>query len=200
MYYPAAILLSVVDAEGEMQVTEIAPVVHNLDVLDPRARQLTHSILRAVPKAHINAVVVFSLFVLLPCGERGNRVRLHERVVAIVLARRIVVFIVGGEGKKKHSTVFVLGIVYPCRHELNLLAVGIFIVVDNAPAKEIHGLQTALVEIIDIDTPGTELHLNLTADGADNEVSVSVLGIEQLVDGVIASVLPFPSGITLVRL
>ena len=127
--YAAAVLLSVVDAQGEMEVAEIAPIVAYLYVLDPRARQLAHRVLRAVPESHINAVVVFSLFVLLPCGERGNGVCLHERVVAVVLARRVVVFIVSGEGEKKHPTVFFLGIVYPCRNKLNLLAVGFFIVI-----------------------------------------------------------------------
>ena len=121
-------------------------------------------------------------------------------MVFIVLARRIVVFIVAGEGKKRHSTVFVFGIVYPRRNKFNLLFVGIFIVVDDATAKEIDRLQTALVEVIDIDMPGSYFHLNLTADGSDNEVSVAVLGIKQLVDVVVASMLPFPSGITLIRI
>ena len=69
MYYPAAILLSVVDAQGEMNVHEIAPVLRNLDVLDIGVRELAVRHLRTVPPAHINTVVVFSFLVALTSGE-----------------------------------------------------------------------------------------------------------------------------------
>lgn len=76
---------------------------------------------------------------------------LLKRMVFVVLARGVGVFIVAGEGKEKHTTVFLLGIVYPCRNKLNLHLFGVLVLADDATAKEIDRLQTALVAIIDID-------------------------------------------------
>lgn len=116
-------------------------------------------------------------------------------MIAIVLARRIVVFIVAGEREEQHTTVFLLGIVYPCRNKLNLYLLGVLAIVHDTTAKEIDGLQTAGILIVNVDTACVPLYNLLTADGTDYEVSVAVGGIEQLVDAVVAVVLTVPSAI-----
>ena len=78
-----------------MNISEVTPVVGYRDVLDIGIREMVaNKMVGSIEPTDINAVVVFSLFLLLPCGERGNRVRLHKRVVTVVLARCVVVFIV----------------------------------------------------------------------------------------------------------
>ena len=107
---------------------------------------------------------------------------LLKRMILVVLARGVGVFIVAGEGKEKHSTVFFLGIVYPGRNELNLHLLGVLVLADDAATKEIDRLQTALVAIVDIDNVAPPFNYLLTADRPDNEVCVAVGGIEKLVD------------------
>ncbi len=73
--YAAAVGKGVVDAQGEVQEVEVAPVLAYVYVVNPRIRELAAGVLRAVPKAHINAVVVFGFLLFFPCFESGKRVR-----------------------------------------------------------------------------------------------------------------------------
>ncbi len=144
--YLTALKFAVIDTEGEVGVTEIAPIVGYHNILDIGIREPRSLIVvGAIIPAHINSVVVFSLFLFLPCFERRNRPGLHKGVVAVVLARSVVVFIISGESKEKHTTVFILGVINPRRDKLNLHFVCIFIITDNLTSKEIDRLQTALI-------------------------------------------------------
>ena len=63
--------LSVVDAQGEMGVAEIAPVVGDNDVLDIRIWQVASLIVvGTIVPADINAVVILGFLLLLPGFER----------------------------------------------------------------------------------------------------------------------------------
>jgi len=79
----AAVCQGVVDAQGEMQEVEVAPVLAYVYVVPPRIRQLAARVLRAIPKAHIYAVVVFGSLLFLPCFERLEQVSLHKGVTAL---------------------------------------------------------------------------------------------------------------------
>ena len=57
--------------------------------------------------------------------------RFLKRMVVVVLARRVGVLVVAGEGKEKHTTVLVLGIVHPCRNKLNLHLLGVLVLADD---------------------------------------------------------------------
>ena len=75
-----------VDAQGEMNVDEIAPVLGNLDVLDIRMREFAVLRLRSVPPPHIDAVVILRFLVTLTGGEKLQGVGLIEGVVDFLLA------------------------------------------------------------------------------------------------------------------
>ena len=88
---------------------------------------------------------------------------LLKRMILVVLARGVGVFIVAGEGKGKHSTVFFprYRLSRPERTHLHLL--GVLVLADDAATKEIDRLQTALVAIVDIDNVAPTIQL--PADG-----------------------------------
>ena len=95
-----------------MGVAEIAPVIGDNDVLDIWIWQVASLIvIGAIVPADIDAVVIFGFLLLLPGFKRRNSMSLLKRMVAIVLARGVGVFIVAGERKEKHTTVFFLGLV-----------------------------------------------------------------------------------------
>ncbi len=138
--------LPVVDAQGEMSVAEIAPVIGDYDVLDIRVWQMPSLIvIGTIVPADVDAVVVFGFLLLFPGFKRRDGMSFLKRMVFVVFARGVGVFIVAGEGKEKHTTVFLLGIVHPCRNKLNLHLLGILVLTDDATSKEIDRLQTAFI-------------------------------------------------------
>lgn len=178
-----------IDAQGEVDIVKIAPVLGNLDVLDIGVRQFSIRTLRAVPPADINAVVILGLFIALPGGERLKGVRLIKGVVDFLLAlvrvaaprrARAVVLVVAGEGKEQTTPVLVLGLVHPRRYELNLYLVGIFIDADDAAPEKIDRAQLHLI-LVSVRHKASALLYKSFRERAHDEVGIDIFGIEQLV-------------------
>ena len=118
--------------------------------------------------------------------------RLAERIGVLILSGGSVVLVKSAEREEKHLAV------NPCRNELNLLLVGIFIVIDNASAKEIDRLQNTLVVENDAHTTTHRSYpCNRARHRSDDEVSIAIGGIEQLIDRGITVVLTVPITIAL---
>ena len=101
MDYLATPDLSVVDAQGEMSVAEIAPVIGDYDVFDIRIRQTASLIvIGAIVPANIDAVVIFRFLLFLPGFKRRDGMSLLKRMVVVVLARGVGVLVIAGEGTK----------------------------------------------------------------------------------------------------
>lgn len=70
MEHFAAACPLVVDAQGEVDVCEVAPIIGNGDVLDIRVRQsVADKVIGAVIPANINAVVILRFLLFLPAAS-----------------------------------------------------------------------------------------------------------------------------------
>ena len=121
-----------------MEVAEIAPIIGDFNVLHLRIRELPPGILRPIPKADIDAVVILGFLLFLPCFEALYGVGLHEWIVALVLPCAVVL-VVAGEREEQYFAVLFLRVVDARRNKLYFDMVGVLgVVYDAASEKVLH--------------------------------------------------------------
>ncbi len=106
MEHFAAACEAVVDAQGEVDVCKVAPIVGNGYIINIRVRKvIADKVIGAVVPAHIYAVVIFRFLLFLTCGECRVGDCFEKGVVAVVLARCVGVLVVAGEREEQHTSI-----------------------------------------------------------------------------------------------